>query len=136
MEEKTTKSSREIRPPSMTDALIPIISLVILLAAAIFLYGDEAVSGPTQVALLLATMIAGLIGLKNGFLWADMGKAAAEGISTALGAIFILLAVGALVGTWMMSGTIATIVHLGVQFLTASWYYVACVIICALQPSA
>ena len=132
MEEETTKSSREIRPPSMTDALIPIISLVILLATAIFLYGDEAVSGPTQVALLLATMIAGLIGLKNGFLWADMGKAAAEGISTALGAIFILLAVGALVGTWMMSGTIATIVHLGVQFLTASWYYVACVIICAL----
>jgi len=121
-----------IRPPSITDALIPIISLIILLAGAIYLYGDGATSGPTQVALLLATMIAGLIGLKNGFRWEDMGHAAVEGISTALGAIFILLAVGALVGTWMMSGTITTLVHLGVQFLSASWYYVACVIICAL----
>ena len=126
------RKKRAIRPPTLVDALIPIISLIIFLAGAIYLYGDGATAGPTQVALLLATMIAGLIGLKNGYRWEDMGHAAAEGISTALGAIFILLAVGALVGTWMMSGTIATLVHLGVQFLSATWYYVACVIICAL----
>jgi NhaC family Na+:H+ antiporter len=127
-----TEETREIRPPTLLDALIPVIALVFLLAGAIFLYGDGATSGPTQVALMLATMVAGLIGLKNGFRWEDMGHAAVEGISTAMGAIFILLAVGALVGTWMMSGTIATLVHLGVQFLSANWYYVACVIICAL----
>jgi NhaC family Na+:H+ antiporter len=131
-ENKIEEKKSEIRPPSITDALIPIISLIILLAGAIYLYGDEATSGPTQIALLLVTMIAGLIGLKNGFRWEDMGHAAVEGISTAMGAIFILLAVGALVGTWMMSGTITTLVHIGVQFLSASWYYVACVIICAL----
>ena len=81
---------------------------------------------------MLCAVIAGLIGLKNGHRWADMGHAAVEGISTAMGAIFILLAVGALVGTWMMSGTIATLVHLGVQFLNPNWYYLACVIISAL----
>ncbi len=123
---------REITSPSMVDALIPIVSLIILLGGAIFLYGDDATSGPTQVALMLCTMIAGLVGLKNGHRWEDMGHAAVEGISTAMGAIFILLAVGALVGTWMMSGTIATLVHLGVQFLNPNWYYAACVIICAL----
>ena len=132
MEEETTKSSREIRPPTMLDALIPILSLIVLLGGAIYLYGDEGISGPTQVALMLCAVIAGLIGLKNGHRWSDMGHAAVEGISTALGAIFILLAVGALVGTWMMSGTIATIVHLGVQWLNPNWYYLACVIICAL----
>ena len=118
MEEEMTKSSREIRPPTMLDALIPILSLIILLGGAIYLFGDEATSGgPTQVALMLCAVIAGLIGLKNGHSWADMGHAAVEGISTAMGAIFILLAVGALVGTWMMSGTIATLVHLGIQWL-------------------
>lgn len=116
----------------MVDALIPIISLIVLLGGAIFLYGDDATSGPTQVALILCTMIAGLVGLKNGHRWEDMGHAAVEGISTAMGAIFILLAVGALVGTWMMSGTIATLVYLGVQFLNPNWYYAACVLICAL----
>lgn len=126
------KEKREITPPSLTDALIPIVSLIIFLGGAVYIYGDEATSGPTQVALILCTMIAGLIGLKNGHRWEDMGHAAVEGISTAMGAIFILLAVGALVGTWMMSGTIATLVHLGVQFLNPNWYYMACVVICAL----
>ena len=127
-----TESSREIKPPTLLDALIPILSLIIFLALGIFLYGDEAVTGPTQVALILCTVIAALIGLKNGHRWEDMGHAAVEGISTAMGAIFILLAVGALVGTWMMSGTVATLVHLGVQILNPNWYYLACVIICAL----
>ncbi len=117
---------------SLVDALIPIVSLIVLLAGAVFLYGDEATSGPTQVALILCTMIAGLIGLKNGHAWSDMGHAAVEGNIDSDGRIFILLAVGALVGTWMMSGTIATLVHLGVQFLNPNWYYLACVIICAL----
>jgi NhaC family Na+:H+ antiporter len=59
-----------------------------------------------------------------------MGKAAVDGISTAMGAIFILLGVGALVGTWSMAGTIATIVHYGIQFLNPNWYYLAAAVIC------
>ncbi len=109
-----------IKSPSFLDALIPIIVLVLLLVLAIGLYGDGGIGGPIQVALILSMLVAGLIGLKNGHRWEDMGKAAVEGISTAMGAIFILLAVGALVGTWSMSGTVATIVHLGIRFLSAS----------------
>jgi NhaC family Na+:H+ antiporter len=126
------ESNQTIRPPSMMDALIPIISLIVLLAGAVMLYGSDATAGPTQVALMLCAMIAALVGLKNGHTWEDMGHAAVEGVSTALGAVFILLAVGALIGTWMMSGTIATIVYWGVQFLNPLWFYAACVVICAL----
>jgi NhaC family Na+:H+ antiporter len=128
----TDEKERTIKPPSFLDALIPIIVLVILLMLAIGLYGDAGIGGPIQVGLILSMLVAGLVGLKNGHRWADMGKAAVEGISTAMGAIFILLAVGALVGTWSMSGTVATIVHLGVQFLSASWYYLAAALICAI----
>jgi len=119
------KMELEITPPTMLDALIPIGSLIVLLALAIIIYGDEGTSGPIQVALIICTLIAGLIGLKNGHRWEDMGHAAVEGISTAMGAIFILLAVGALVGTWMMSGTIATIVYYGVSFIDPNWFYAA-----------
>jgi NhaC family Na+:H+ antiporter len=129
---KEEKTARNITPPTLFDALIPILSLILLLGGAVYLYGSDATGGPIQVALILCTMIAGFVGLKNGHSSQGMGHAAVEGISTAMGAIFILLAVGALVGTWMMSGTIATIVHLGVQFLSPDWYYVACVFICAI----
>ena len=87
------------------DALIPAIFLVVLLALAIILYGDAGISGPIQVALIMSMLVAALVGLKNGHRWEDMGKAAVDGISTAMGAIFILLAVGALIGTWSMAGT-------------------------------
>ena len=125
------EKERTIKPPSFLDALIPIIVLVILLVLAIGLYGDAGIGGPIQVALTLSMLVAGLVGLKNGHRWADMGKAAVEGISTAMGAIFILLAVGALIGTWSMAGTVATIVHLGIQFLSPNWYYLAAALICA-----
>ncbi len=102
---------KEIKSPSFLDALIPIIALVILLASAIILYGEDGTSGPIQVALMMSMLVAALVGLKNGHRWEDMGKAAVDGISTSMGAIFILLAVGALVGTWSMAGTVATLVH-------------------------
>jgi NhaC family Na+:H+ antiporter len=124
------EKQKEIKTPSMLDALIPIIVLVILLALAVILYGADGTAGPIQVALILSMMVAGLVGLKNGHSWADMGKAAVDGISQAMGAIFILLAVGALVGTWSMAGTVATIVHYGVQFLDPNWYYLATALIC------
>lgn len=127
-EEKNTKV---IKPPSLLDALIPTISLILLLAGSIFLYGDAGIEGPIQVALILTSLVAMAIGLKNGYTWANMGRAAVEGIASAMGAIFILLGVGALVGTWSMAGTIATLVHYGVQFLNPNWYYLACAIVCA-----
>ena len=103
-----------------------------MLAGTIILYGDAGIEGPIQVALILTSLIAMAIGLKNGHPWEDMGRAAVEGIASAMGAIFILLGVGALVGTWSMAGTIATLVHLGVQFLDPNWYYLACAIVCAI----
>ncbi len=124
-------NEQEIKSPSFLDALIPIIFLVILLALAIILYGDEGISGPIQVALIMSMLVAALIGLKNGHRWEDMGKAAVDGISTSMGAIFILLAVGALVGTWSLAGTVATLVHYGVQVLSPDWYYLAAAVICA-----
>lgn len=122
---------RTPRAPSWPDALIPVGALVFFLAAAVFLYGGDSIGGPIQVALILSAMIAGLMGVKNGHSIDKIGKAAVDSISTSVGAIFILFSVGALIGTWNMSGTIATMTEWGVQILSPNWYYLAAALICA-----
>ena len=120
------------KAPSWADALIPIIFLLVAIIAGIYLYGGDSISGPIQVALLLSAMVAGTVGYKNGHSIEKIGKAATDSIATAVGAIFILLSVGALIGTWNMSGTIVTMTEWGIQILSPNWFYVATVVICAM----
>ena len=125
-------AGRRPRPPTLFDALLPIVVLIVLIALTIALFGVDATLGPLQVALLLSAAFASLIALKNGYSVASIADAAVGGISTAMGAIFILLAVGALIGTWNMAGTIPTVVHLGIGLLSPTIFYFACAAICAL----
>ena len=96
--------------PSLLDALIPIGALIVLLALAYYLFGADASQGPNQIALLFAGILAALIAFKNGMPWAGIRDGVVTGVSTGLTAIFILLGVGALIGTWAMSGTIVAMV--------------------------
>ncbi|WP_416304846.1 Na+/H+ antiporter NhaC [Neptunicella sp. SCSIO 80796] len=120
------------RVPSLTDALIPIVILVALLAASVMLFKDNSSYGPNQIALLLSTGITAVIGLKNGFKWKDIEKAMIDGISLSLGAVLILLAVGSLIGTWLLSGTVPTLIYYGLQLLDPSIFYAASCVICAI----
>jgi NhaC family Na+:H+ antiporter len=120
------------RPPSLLDALIPVITLVVLIGLTIVLFGTDATGGPLQVALLTSAVVAGLVALKNGHDVARVRGAAIGGITSALSAVFILLAVGSLIGTWNMAGTIPTVVYYGVGLLSATWFYAATAIVCGL----
>ena len=121
---------RTVREPSLVDALIPVVALIGLIALTIALFGTDATGGPLQVALLTAAVIAALVAFKNGHDVAHVREAAVGGISSALSAVFILLAVGALIGTWNMAGTIPTVVYYGLGLLSEEWFYPATVIIC------
>jgi Na+:H+ antiporter, NhaC family len=121
-----------VRPPSLLDALLPVVVLIALIALTIALFGVSATDGPLQVALLLSAAFASLIAFKNGYSSAAIADAAVGGVSTAMGAIFILLAVGALIGTWNMAGTIPTVVDYGVQLLNPNVFFLATAVICAL----
>tara|TARA_B110000211_G_scaffold73090_2_gene84899 strand:- start:23084 stop:24508 length:1425 start_codon:yes stop_codon:yes gene_type:complete len=114
----------------MLDAIIPIIVLICLLIAAVTFFGDGSSSGPNQIALLLATGVAAVIGLKNGHTWHAMEKAIIHGISISLGAVLILLAVGSLIGTWLLSGTVPTMVYYGLKIIDPSWFYAATCLVC------
>jgi NhaC family Na+:H+ antiporter len=123
---------RSTRPPSLLDALAPIIVLVVLLALTMVLYGTAAADGPLQVALFLSAAFASLVAFKNGFTVASVRDAAVGGVSSAMGAVFILLAVGALIGTWNLAGTIPTIVSYGLWLLRPAIFYATVALVCAL----
>ena len=121
-----------IKKPSFLDALIPITILVMLLAVSVAWFGSDSSYGPNQIVLLMAAGIACIIGLKNGWQWKQLEEAMVHGISVSLGAIFILLAVGALIGTWLMSGTVPTLIYYGLQVLSPDWFYAAACILSAI----
>ena len=120
------------RPPTLLDALLPVVVLILLLALTIVLFGVSATDGPLQVALLLSAAFASLIAFKNGYTVASVAEAAVGGVATALTAVFILLAVGALIGTWNMAGTIPTVVDYGLRIVSPTWFYFTAAAVCAL----
>jgi NhaC family Na+:H+ antiporter len=125
-------AGRPIREPTFLDAIIPVIALIGLIALTVALFGTDATSGPLQVALLTAAVVAAVVAFKNGHDVARVREAAVGGISSALSAVFILLAVGGLIATWNMAGTIPTVVYYGLGLLSEQWFYPATVIICGL----
>ncbi|CAB3810123.1 Na+/H+ antiporter NhaC [Paraburkholderia fynbosensis] len=119
-------------PVTMIEAIIPVASLIVLVGLSYYLFGDAGASGPNQVGLVAATMIAVFIGWRRGHSLASLGEAAAASVSTGIGAIFILFAVGALIGTWALSGTLVAMVYYGLQLLNPNYFYVTAAAICAL----
>src|SRR3954449_7342328 len=127
----STDGERQPRPPTLLDALLPVLVLIALLALTITLFGVSATDGPLRVALLLSAAFASLMAFKNGFTVSAVADAAVGGVTAAMGAVFILLAVGALIGTWNMAGTIPTVVDLGIRLVSPAWFYVAAAAVCA-----
>jgi NhaC family Na+:H+ antiporter len=124
-------ASDDRREPTLLDAALPVVVLIALIALTIVVFGVSATDGPLQVALLLSAAFAALMAFKNGYRASDVGEAAVAGVASAMSAIFILLAVGALIGTWNMAGTIPTVVDYGVRLLNPSIFYMTTAIICA-----
>ena len=121
-----------VREPSLLDALIPLLFMIGLLTLSIVLFGIDAALGPLQVALLMSAVVAAAVAHKNGHSWERLGEEVVKGISLAMSAIMILLMVGALIGVWNMSGTIATIVYYGIKYLNPAWFYLAAALITGL----
>jgi Na+:H+ antiporter, NhaC family len=125
-----TENTRAVREPSLADAVIPLVTLAVIIAGSLVLFGLDALDGPIQVGLVLCAMVAALIALKNGHTWEEVQRAGQGAMSSITSAIFILLAVGALIGVWNLSGTIPTLVYYGIQILSPAWYYAATALIC------
>lgn len=118
---------------TLIESLIPLVFLIIVLSFNVFyVFGDDALSGSNQFLLLLSGAVAAIIGFKNKVPYKSMMNKIGKNIKDTSGAIFILLMVGALSGTWLLSGIIPSMVFYGLQILHPSYFLVACVLICSL----
>lgn len=126
----------EAKPANLPDALIPVISLILMLALSVKLFGSDSSSGPNQIVLTLGAAIAAIISAKNGHSWASILDAIISGISTAMGAILILLSVGALIGTWLMAGTVPSLIYYGLELMNPQLFYAAACLICCIAALA
>ncbi|WP_299683516.1 Na+/H+ antiporter NhaC [uncultured Tenacibaculum sp.] len=116
---------------SITEALIPVIALIGMLAYNVYVFGDDALSGSNQFILLIGGVVAAIVGFKNKVSFQLMMDEVAENIKSTASAILILLMVGALAGTWLISGIIPSMIYYGLQVLNPTIFLVACLIICA-----
>ena len=116
---------------SIGEAILPVIILVAMLAYNIFIFGDAALSGSNQFILLIGAAVAAIIGFKNKVTYAQMMEEVAHNVKSTAGAILILLMVGALSGTWLLSGIIPSMIYYGLQLLTPTIFLGASLVICS-----
>ena len=124
------------RPPTLLEALVPVAALILLVGLSFLLFGDAGAEGPNQVALAVATMVAVLVATRRGHSLASLSEAAVDSVGSGVGAIFILFAVGALIGTWALSGTLLAMVYYGLKLFDPALFYVTATALCAVVSFA
>ncbi len=126
-------STKNIASIPLALALLPVILLMIMLAGSVYYFSDDSSYGANQIALLIAAAIAALIGIKLGHKWDDIEKGIIDGISNAMIAVLILLMVGALIGSWMLAGTVQSLIYYGLMLISAEWFYAAACLVCGIS---
>lgn len=128
---------KETKLPTLFEALVPIAILILLIVInVLFSYGDDSLSGANQIALLIGGVSAGLIGWNLGYKWEDMLKGIVKSISSAMPSILILLLIGALAGTWLISGVTPAMISYGLDVLSPRIFLFATCIICIIVSLA
>ena len=113
-------------------ALVPIAVLVAMLAFVINAFGADAIEGGSQIALLVASSVAALLSVTIcRCKWNTLETAIVDNIRTSASAIIILLLIGAIAGTWMLSGVVPTLMYYGLQIIHPSIFLAVACVICA-----
>ena len=129
---KTGEKNQKKVSLSLNESLFPIVLLIIFLSFNVYVYGDDAMGGSNQFILLLGAAAGIGLGIFKGFKFSNMMSQVAENLKSVTGAIVILLFVGALSGTWLISGIIPSMIYYGLNILHPSIFLPACLVICAI----
>ena len=112
--------------PAAWVSALPLVVLTLLFYVVIRCFGGDAVSGGSQIALLAASSVAAALAVVGyGCPWQRLEDSIVEHIRSATSAILILLLIGAIAGTWMLSGIVPTMIYYGLHLLHPSYFLVA-----------
>jgi Na+:H+ antiporter, NhaC family len=128
--------SETIRSIPIWKAWVPIVVLIGLLFYNVVLFADNATYGPNQIALLMAAAVAVIIGKTLGFHFPAMLHGVKSSIYSALTAMMILLLIGSLIGTWVISGVVPAMIYYGLEILDAKIFLAASVVVCSIVSVA
>ena len=124
------------RTPTLLQAFIPIIVLIALLVLNRIIYGDNTLGGSNQMTLLVSAAVAAIIAGRIGYKWEEIFDGIVQSISSAMPALIILLIIGALAGTWLLSGIVPAMIYYGLEVLNPSIFLFATCIVCAVVSLA
>ncbi len=120
------------KTPAAWVSLLPIFLLIVMLFFTIRAFGSDALGGASQICMLLASAVCVFIGMTfYGRRWEEYEKAMMKNVSGVSSAIIILLIIGALSGSWMLSGVVPTLIYYGVQIIHPGFFLVSTCLICA-----
>lgn len=110
--------------PTILEALIPVVAMLLVL-----FIGKGVLGFSTEPLLIIVACVAAFIAWRVGCTWDDMLDEISQKIAKGMPAILILITVGAMVGTWMTSGTIPMMIYYGVQIVSPKWLLVTAFLI-------
>ena len=121
------------RTPSIAISLLPVVTLVIMLAVAIYIFRGDSLGGASQIVLLIATSICSLIAVFHCKIkWEDIEGQIARNIYGIAPSVIILLLIGTLSGSWMVSGIVPSLIYYGLQVMQTDFFLVACCLLCSI----
>ncbi len=114
-------------------SFIPFLVLVVLISCCVAVFGNATLDGASQVTLLVATAVSVLVGhFSKRLVWENLEREVTAKIASCTPAIIILLLIGAIGGTWMVSGIVPTMIYYGMQILRPEIFLVSSSLLCAL----
>ena len=114
--------------PTLLQAFIPIVCLICMLSLNVIIFGEDTLSGANQVALLMAAAIAGVIAIRLRLTWTTVLDQIVKSIGSAMPSILILLLIGSLAGTWLLSGVVPALIFYGLKVIHPSIFLFAAVV--------
>lgn len=122
-----------MKKPSLLLSIIPILVLTLALVAGVIVFGEDVTSGASQAALLFSAVVTSLISI---FVlkipWAKIEKSIADSLSQTTSALIVLLTIGSLTSTWMLSGVVPTLVYYGLKLIGPKIFLVSSFFLCGL----
>jgi len=124
------------REPTLLEAFIPIIFLIVLLSINVSIFKDAALDGSNQIVLILSAAVATIVAYRLGFKWSQIQDGIVKSISSAMTSLLILLLIGSLAGTWLLSGIVPAMIYYGLQILNPTIFLVAACVVCSIVSIA